>query len=161
MFYKYLTKCEKPNPCKFGVLKNHEAFGGSFIFFDPGFNLITEVQKCNEEIKQKAQSGNLKPEEIALKYGQLLRLAVEKFIKHELLMWDKESNFEKEIIANLSNSKSKIRKLDDSDLEVMTNIHKYCNHSNLLHADKENPSALSELMIYIDKFVKIQDKVKM
>lgn len=159
LFYKYVAKCENPNPCKFGVLKNHDAFGGSFIFFDPGFDLTAEVQKCNEEIKQNAQNGNLKPEEIALKYGQLLRLAVEKFIKHELLMWNKESNFEKEIIANLSKSKSKIQKLDDSDLEVMTNIHKYCNHSNLLHADKENPSALSELMTHIDKFVIIQNKV--
>lgn len=161
LFYKYVHKCENPNPCKFGVLKNHDAFGGSFIFFDPGFDLTAEVQKCNEEIKQNAQNGNLKPEEIALKYGQLLRLAVEKFIKHELLMWNKESNFEKEIIANLSKSKSKIQKLDDSDLEVMTNIHKYCNHSNLLHADKENPSALSELMTHIDKFVIIQNKVNL
>lgn len=159
LFYKYVAKCENPNPCKFGVLKNHDAFGGSFIFFDPGFDLTAEVQRCNKEIKQNAQNGNLKPEEIALKYGQLLRLAVEKFIKHELLMWNKESNFEKEIIANLSKSKSKIQKLDDSDLEIMTNIHKYCNHSNLLHADKENPSALSELMTHIDKFVIIQNKV--
>lgn len=161
LFYKYVAKCENPNPCKFGVLRNHDAFGGSFIFFDPGFDLTAEVQMCNEEIKQNAQNGSLKPEEIALKYGQLLRLAVEKFIKHELLMWNKESNFEKEIVANLSKSKSKIQKLDDIDLEVMTNIHKYCNHSNLLHADKENPSALSELMTHIDKFVIIQNKVNL
>ena len=160
LFYKYLAKSEKPNPCKFGILKNHEAFGGSFIFYDPGFDLMEEVQKCNEEIKQNAEKGNLKPEEIALKYGQLLRLAVEKFIKHELLMWDKESNFEKDIISNLSASRSKLQKLSDDDLEVMINIHKYCNHSNLLHADKENPSALSELMTHINKFVVIQDKVK-
>lgn len=160
LFYKYLAKCENPNACKFGILKNHEECGGSFIFFDPGFDLTEEVKKCNEEIKQNAQNGNLKPEEIALKYGQLLRLAVEKFIKHELLLWDKEKNFENEIIANLSKSKSKIQKLDDADLEIMTNIHKYCNHSNLLHADKENPSALSELMTHIDKFATIQDKVK-
>ncbi|MBU4350743.1 AAA family ATPase [Patescibacteria group bacterium] len=158
LFYKYLIKCE--NSCKFGVLKNHDVFGGSFIFFDPGFDLTTELQKCNEEIKQNANNGNLKPEEIALKYGQLLRLGVEKFIKHDLLMWNKEDNFEKEIIANLSKSKSKIQKLDDADLEVMTNIHKYCNYSNLLHADKENSSALSELMIHIDKFAQILNKTQ-
>ena len=74
-------------------------------------------------------------------------------------MWDKEKSFETEIVANLSKSKSKIQKLDDSDLETMINIHKYCNHSNLLHIDKENPSAISELMTYIDKFVTIQNKV--
>lgn len=86
LFYKYVAKCENPNPCKFDVLKNHDAFGGNFIFFDPDFDLTTEVQKCNEKIKQNVKNGNLKPEEIALKYGQLLRLTVEKFIKHELLM---------------------------------------------------------------------------
>lgn len=160
LFFKYLAKCEDPNPCKFGVLKNSDSFGGSFMFFDPGFDLESEVQKCNSEINQNAQNGNLKPEEIALKYGQLLRLAVEKFIKHELLMWDKEKHFEKEVIANLSKSKNKIQKIDDNDLEVMTNMYKYCNYSNLLHADKETPSALSEMMTHIDKFVKILNKVK-
>lgn len=84
LFFKYLTKCEQPNPSKFGVLKNADQFGGSFMFFDPGFDLVAEVQQCNQEINQNAQNGSLKPEEIALKYGQLLRLAVEKFIKNDL-----------------------------------------------------------------------------
>ena len=155
LFYKYLIKCE--NSCKFGVLKNHDAFGGSFIFFDPGFVLTTELQKCNEEIKQNAINGNLKPEEIALKYGQLLRLGVEKFIKHDLLMWDKEKKFD-ELTESLKQGKCKIAKLSDDDLEVMTNIYKYCNYSNLLHADKETPSALLELLTHIDKFVQILNK---
>lgn len=160
LFYKYLAKYENPNACKFGILKNHEKYGGSFIFFDPGFDLIAEIQKCNKEIQIKATDGNLMPEEIALKYGQLLRLGVEKFIKHDLLLWDKEKNFENSIIANLSKSKNKIQKLEDSDLEVLSNIYKYCNHSNLLHADKENPSALSELMTHIDMFVAILNKLE-
>jgi DNA repair exonuclease SbcCD ATPase subunit len=86
LFHKYLAKCENPNACKFGVLKNHEVLGGSFIFFDPGFDLTAEIKGCDQEIKECAKNGNLKPEEIALKYGQLLRLAVEKFIKHDLLL---------------------------------------------------------------------------
>lgn len=155
LFFKYLKKCDDAN--KFGILRNHEDFGGSFIFFDPGFDLTAEVQKCNEEIKQNAQSGNLKPEESALKYGQLLRLSVEKFIKHDLLMWDKETKFE-ELTESLKQGKSKIAKLSDADLEVVTNIYKYCNYSNLLHADKETPSALSELLTHIDKFVQILNK---
>ncbi len=158
LFFKYLAKCENPNPCKFGVLKNAEPFGESFIFFDPGFDLTAEVQKCNQEISQNAQNGNLKPEEIALKYGQLLRLAVEKFIKNDLLMWDKEKRFD-EVTENLKQGKNKMVKLSDDDLGVVTNMYKYCNYSNLLHADKETPSALSELMTHIDKFVKILDKV--
>ncbi len=157
LFFKYLAKCENPNPCKSGVLKNADQFGGSFMFFDPGFDLVAEVQQCNQEINQNAQNGNLKPEEIALKYGQLLRLAVEKFIKNDLLMWDKEKRFD-EVTENLKQGKNKMAKLSDDDLEVVTNMYKYCNYSNLLHADKETPSALSELMTHIDKFVKILDK---
>jgi len=158
LFFKYLAKCENPNPSKFGVLKNADQFGGSFMFFDPGFDLVAEVQQCNQEISQNAQNGSLKPEEIALKYGQLLRLAVEKFIKNDLLMWDKERRFD-EVTESLKQGKSKIAKLSDSDLEVITNMHKYCNYSNLLHADKETPSALSELTTHIDKFVKVLNKV--
>ena len=159
LFFKYLAKCENPSPYKFGVLKNGEVFGGSFMFFDPGFDLTAEMQKCNQEINQNAQKGSLKPEEIALKYGQLLRLAIEKFIKNDLLMWDKEKKFD-EVTESLKQGKSKMAKLSDDDLEVMTNMYKYCNYSNLLHADKETPSALSELMTHIDKFVKILDKAK-
>ncbi len=159
LFFKYLAKCVNPNPSKFGVLKNVEKFGGSFIFVDPGFDLTSEIQKCNQEITQNAKNGDLKPEEIALKYGQLLRLAVEKFIKNDLLMWDKENNFDG-ITENLKQGKNKIAKLSDDDLEVITNMYKYCNYSNLLHADKETPSALSELMTHIDKFDQILDKVK-
>ena len=119
--------------------------------------MVTEVQRCNQEINQNAQNGNLKPEEIALKYGQLLRLAVEKFIKNDLLMWDKEKRFD-EVAENLKSGKNKIAKLTDDDLEVVTNMYKYCNYSNLLHADKETPSALSELQTHIDKFVQILNK---
>ncbi len=157
LFFKYLTKCENLNPCKFGVLKNADVFGGSFIFSDPGFDLVAEMKKCNEEIKNNAKNGALKPEEIALKYGQLLRLAIERFIKNDLLMWDKENSFNA-ITENLKQGKSKIAKLNDTDLEIMTAMYKYCNYSNLLHADKESPSALSELMAHIDKFVGILDK---
>ncbi len=158
LFFKYLAKCESPNPTKFGVLKNAEQFGGSFMFLDPGFDLVVEVQQCNQEISQNAQDGTLKPEEIALKYGQLLRLAVERFIKNDLLMWDKEREF-KDITQNLKQGKNKIAKLTDEDLETITNIYKYCNYSNLLHADKETPSALSELTQHIDKFVTILNKI--
>ncbi len=158
LFFKYLAKCEKPNPTKYGVLKNAEQFGGSFMFFDPGFDLVAAVQECNQEISQNAQSGSLKPEEIALKYGQLLRLAVERFIKNDLLMWDKEKDF-KDITQNLKQGKNKIAKLTDEDLETITNIYKYCNYSNLLHADKETPTALSELTQHVDKFFQILNKI--
>ncbi|HRY62176.1 MAG TPA: AAA family ATPase [Candidatus Paceibacterota bacterium] len=156
LFFKYLTKCG--NAAKFGVLKNAEQFGGSFMYFDPGFDLVAEVRQCNQEISQNSQNGTLRPEEIALKYGQLLRLAVERFIKQDLLMWDKEREFE-DITRNLKQGKNKMAKLTDEDLETIANIYKYCNYSNLLHADKESPSAFSELTKHIDKFVEILNKV--
>lgn len=155
LFFKYLKKHE--NSCQFGVLKNHEDFGGSFIYVDTGLNLVDEIQKCNEEIAANAKKGDLKPEGIALKYGQLLRLAVERFIKNDLLMWNKEKRFD-EITENLKQGKCKMAKISDDDLEAIANIYKYCNYSNLLHADKENPSALSELITHINKFTQILKK---
>lgn len=160
LFHKYLVKPDIPDKAKFGVLKNSELFGGSFIFSDPSYDMIDEVKLCNQEIATKATSGTLKLEEISLKYGQLLRLAVEKFIKHELLMWNKEGDFGSQIVCNLKSSKSKISKLTEGDLDTLTNIYNYCNQSNLLHVDKENPSALTELLSNINRFVTILDKSK-
>jgi len=159
LFQKYIAKptLTNPEPIKFGVLKNDKKYGGSFIYFDPGYDLIEELKKCNDEINITASSYALQPEGISLKYGQLLRLSVEKFIKNELLMWDREKDFG-QITDNLKQSKSKISKLDDSDLETISNIYKYCNYSNLMHADKENPSTLDELKTYINFFLKIIQK---
>lgn len=157
LFHKYLTKPDINGKSKFGILKNSDLFGGSFIFSDPGYDMIEEIKLCNQEISNKATSGALKMEEISLKYGQLLRLAVERFIKNDLLMWNNEKDF-KQIVGNLASSKSKISKLTNDDLDIMLNIYNYCNYSNLLHADKENPSALSELTNNIDRFCKIIDK---
>lgn len=158
LFFKYISKCENPNPCKLGIVKNKEEYGGAFMFYDPGFDMVEEVKKCNQEINEEAKKGNLRVEGITLKYGQLLRLTVEKFIKNELLMWDKERNFP-EVANDLKSSRSKIMKLNDEDLELIKNIYKYCDYSNLLHFDKESPSALSELMSHISKFSAVLDKV--
>jgi len=124
------------------------------------FDLKKEVRFCYKEIEQSAKAGTLQPEAIALKYGQLLRLAVEQFIKHDLLLWDKGSNFEENILSNLTKSKSKIQQLDNNDLEAISNIYRYCNYANLLHADKENPSGLSELITHINKFTEVLDKIE-
>ena len=163
LFYKYLAEYNKrddmPNRTTFTILKNKEIFGGSFMFSDPIFNLYEEITQCGNEIKEKSRDGKLKLEEVTLKYGQLLRLAVEKFIKHDLLMWNKENRFHA-ITNNLKQYKSKINNMSDEDIESASNIYKYCNSSNLLHQDKEVPSSLSELMNQIDKFVNIMKKFK-
>lgn len=157
LFFKYLSKEE--NVAKFGVLKNNEQFGGSFVYLDRGFDLMEEVKKCNEEVALVAAAGTFRPEETALKYGQLLRLAVERFIKNELLMWDKERNFE-HVLDELAPGKAKLGKLIEDDLTAITNLYKFCNWSNTMHADKEAPAALAELMTHIDKFVTIITKAR-
>ena len=158
LFFKYLKKCENPDSSEFGIAKNREEFGCSFIFSSSKFDLISELKKCYEEINNQAKKGTLKLEAVALKYGQLLRLAVEKFIKNDLLMWNMEKNFT-ELTDNLIRGKSRIRKLTDSDLDRVKSIYKYCSYSNLLHMDKEIPSAISELDNHIAEFIKISEKV--
>lgn len=159
LFHKYLAKYEIMNHTKFGVLKNREEFGGSFMFIEKIFNPITKLRECSSEIIENAQKGLLNPEEIALRYGQLLRLSVEKFIKNELLLWNKEDKFD-DITEGLKQGKNKISKLTDDDLDVVKNIFKFCNYSNLLHADKEIPCAIKELTNYIDTFIQIIDKTE-
>jgi len=75
-----------------------------------------------------------------------------------LLMWNKEDKFE-DVTDNLVTNRSKLGKLTDVDLKELTKLYKYCNYSNLLHADKEIPSAISELDKHIQSFIKITDKV--
>ena len=87
-----------------------------------------------------------------------MRLAIERFIKNELLLWNKEDNFT-QVTDNLISGKGKLIKLNDTDLERIRNIYKYCSYSNLLHADKEIPSAISELDNHIAEFIKITEKV--
>ncbi len=157
LFFKYLSKEE--NVAKFGVLKNGDRFGGSFVYLDRSFNLTEEVKKCSEEIAVTAAAGTFSPEQTALKYGQLLRIAVERFIKNEVLMWDKERNFE-QVLGELSPSKAKLGKLTDEDLVTVTNLYKFCNWSNTMHVDKEAPAALAELRTHIEKFVVIAEKVR-
>jgi len=158
LFFKYISKRIEPNPCKLGIVKNKKEYGGAFMFYDPGFDMLEEIKKCNQELNDEAQKGNLKVEAITLKYGQLLRLSVEKFIKNELLMWNMETNFP-QVADDLKFSKNKIMKLNDEDLELIKNIYKYCDYSNLLHFDKETPSALSELVSHIGRFSEILNKV--
>jgi len=162
LFFKYLSKYQESGvepPTKFGILKNKKDFGGSFVFFDSEFNLNEEIRNCNINLQDLARNGNLNIENVSLKYGQLLRLGIERFIKNDLLMWNKDKNFEQTIIENLKESKCKIIKLEESDFDSITKIYKYCNHSNLLHIDKEIPSSLSELIIHINIFISIIDKI--
>lgn len=157
LFHKYLTKKQNPNVNKFGILKNHSSFGGSFIYYDPGFDTIECLRNCHLDIQTRAQGGGLNVEDAALQYGHLLRISVERFIKNDLLLWS-TNNFDS-VVDGLKEGQSKIKKLELKDIETIEEIYQYCNHSNLLHADKEAASALTELINHIEHFVTTIDKI--
>lgn len=156
LFFKYLSK--EDNVVKFGVLKNGDQFGGSFVYNDREFDLTKEVKKCSEEITLSATAGTFRPEETVLKYGQLLRIAVERLIKNEVLMWDK-GNF-KNVLEKLASGKAQLGKLTDADMEAIIDIYNFCNWSNTMHVDKEPTAALSELKMHIGKFTDIVDHIR-
>jgi ABC-type lipoprotein export system ATPase subunit len=157
LFHKYLAKKQDPNANKFGILKNHGSFGGSFIYFDSGFDTTERLKNCQLDIQTRAQEGGLNVEDVALQYGQLLRISIERFIKNDLLLWSADK-FDT-VVAGLKEGQSKIKKLDQKDIETIVKIYKYCNYSNLLHADKEVLSALTELINHIGHFITTLDKV--
>jgi ABC-type multidrug transport system ATPase subunit len=159
LFYKYLIKKENPNPNKFGILKNTIAFKGSLIHVDTEFDLHAQLKGSHQSLITKASAGTLSLEEAAVTYGHLLRLSVERFIKNELLMWNKEDNFST-ITGGLKDAKNKIKLLTDADLEIIEKVFKYCNYANFLHADKEASSALNELLQHIDKYIIIIDAIR-
>lgn len=158
LFHKYISKTDIGGKICFWVFKNLEELWWSFIFCENSkFDLDIELAKISEEIAQRSQDWILHNEELSLKYGQYLRLALEKFIKYDILLWDKEKSFD-EVLKSLTESKKKISQLDDSEIETVINMYKYCNHSNLMHIDKESPSTLWELTKFIEQYLEIKKK---
>ena len=163
LFYKYLVKNVTPkNPAKFGILRNKEEFGGSFIYRESDFDLLDEVKGCSAEISKQAKNGTLNFQNMSLRYGHLLRMATEKLVKEDLLMWHMSGGGGtfNALIKNLKPSEGNMNRLTDEDLQTIQSIHQYCDYANYLHVDKESSSALSELRNHIDNFVKIYERVR-
>ncbi len=159
LFYKYLVKKERPNPSKFGILKNTTAFKGSLIYVDSNFDLHATLKGCHQSLVTKAAGGTLSVEEATITYGHLLRLSVERFIKNDLLLWNKDDNFSN-LTTGLKDANSKIKRLTDTDLDIIEKVYKYCNYANFLHADKEASSILTELLQHIDRYLFIIDAIR-
>jgi wobble nucleotide-excising tRNase len=158
LFYKYISKSDIAWKMCFWVFKNVEELWWSFIFCENSkFDLDIELGKLSEEIDERSKNWILQNEELSLKYGQYLRLALEKFIKYDILLWDKEKSFD-DVLKSLTDSKNKISQLDDAEIISIINMYKYCNHSNLMHVDKESPSTLWELIKFIDQYLEIKRK---
>jgi len=151
LFYKYSTKLLQCS--SFGIIKNKEQFGGSFIYREKSLVISDKLKNMSDALKKLIQNKEMNYTIFTLEYGHLLRYAVEDFIKNKLLFWDKKDFTQ--IINEIGN-----QNLSEYDLHAIKKIYDFCNWSNHLHPDKEEPASLTELQSYIDKFLGIRNIVK-
>ena len=83
-----------------------------------------------------------------VEYGQYLRYEVERFIKNDLLHWDKDFNFTKVIDGVKSN-----QKIAEADLEKIKRVYLFCNWTTS-HIDVGDDHGLSQLKDEIEDFYK-------
>jgi wobble nucleotide-excising tRNase len=158
LFYKYCSK-NMDSCLKFGIVKNRISAGGSLIYYEKDLDVYDKLENCFTEMNERIQNGTFSSDEYILQYGHLLRLAIEKFIKKDLLLWDKEDKFE-QLLSKLSANIAIIERITDADVSSILKVYKYCNHSNVLHEDKEAPTGLSELTLHMTNFVEIHRRFR-
>lgn len=149
LFFKYSSKTLSGS--SFGIVKNKDKFGGSFIYREKPLIIEDKLTQMDESLKKLIQQGEMNYTIFTMEYGHLLRYSVENFIKSKLLCWDKEFT---QVIDSIGK-----HKLEEDDLKAIRKIYDFCNWSNHLHPDKEEPASLDELKIYIDKFLEIRKTV--
>lgn len=84
-----------------------------------------------------------------VEYGQYLRYEVERFIKNDLLHWDKDFDFTKAIDGVKSN-----RNIAEADLEKIKQVYSFCNWTTS-HVDVGDDHGLSQLKDKIKDFTDI------
>lgn len=149
LFYKYATR--SLSCVSFGIIKNKEQFGGSFIYRENPLVIEEKLKRMNEALKERIKNNEMNYTIFTLEYGHLLRYTVEDFIKNKLLHWD-EKQFPQVI------NKIKKQNIDEKELEAIKKIYNFCNWGNHLHPDKEEPASLAELQSYIDKFLQVRSR---
>lgn len=149
LFYKYADK--SLNGLSFGVVKNKEQFGGSFIYREKPLCIEDKLKNMNECLKKYIQQNEMNYTIFTLEYGHLLRYTVEDFIKNKLLFWDKKDFTQ--VIDKIGQ-----QNLSEDDLKSIKKIYDFCNWGNHLHPDKEEPASLNELQTYIDKFLEVRNR---
>jgi predicted ATPase len=153
LFYKYLVKSLQPS--SFGILRNQNSFGGSFIYPENRrLTILDRLKGIPDKIKEQLQAGEMDAQAFTLEYGHLLRYAIEKFVKDGLQGWNVVT-FEQRI--------QKFRDkppLTDREYDSIKSIYDFCNWSNHLHPDKEDPAALNELLVHVETFIQIAEPHK-
>jgi energy-coupling factor transporter ATP-binding protein EcfA2 len=151
-FFKFLSKKFKKNSEEFLILKNKSQFGGSFYceFFKKNlFNKLENFEKDKIEIIKNNNKYDYETK--IIEYGQILRYEVEKFIKNDLLSWNKSHNFS-QIVDGL-----KTNAIDNTDFDKIKKIYNFCNWTNS-HADIGESYSLNDLENNIENFVEIKSK---
>jgi len=149
LFYKYADK--SLNGVSFGIVKNKDKFGGSFIYREKPLCIEDKLKTMNESLKKHIQQNEMNYTIFTLEYGHLLRYTVEDFIKNKLLYWDKKDFTQ--VIDKIGQ-----QDLSKDDLKTIKKIYNFCNWGNHLHPDKEEPASLNELETYIDKFLEVRNR---
>jgi wobble nucleotide-excising tRNase len=147
-FFKFLRKKFGKKCNEYNILRNKKILGGSFICKSKPEKFIEKLKNIESHIQ------NIPPEslDIELKiveYGQYLRYEVERFIKNDLLHWDKDFDFTKAIDGVKSN-----QNIAEADLEKIKQVYLFCNWTTS-HVDVGDDHGLSQLKDKIKDFTDI------
>lgn len=147
-FFKFLRKKFGRKCNEYNILRNKKILGGSFICKSKPEKFIEKLKNIENHIQ------NIPPEslDIELKiveYGQYLRYEVERFIKNDLLHWDKDFDFTKAIDGVKSN-----QNIAEADLEKIKQVYSFCNWTTS-HVDVGDDHGLSQLKDKIKDFTDI------
>jgi wobble nucleotide-excising tRNase len=147
-FFKFLRKKFGKKCGEYNILRNKNILGGSFICKSKPEKFIEKLKSFETHI-QNIPPVSFDVELKAVEYGQYLRYEVERFIKNELLHWDKDFDFTKAIDGVKSN-----QKIAEADLEKIKQIYSFCNWTTS-HVDIGDDHGLSQLKDKIKDFISI------
>jgi len=149
LFFKFLQKRYSEKNCsEFNILRNKKEFGGSFICKSGREKFINKLRNI-EQYLVDISKGKIDIELIIVEYGQYLRYEVERFVKNELLQWNKSDNF-----GNAIEGVKKNKTISDDDLDRIKEVYSFCNWTTS-HVDVGEDHGLEQLKQNINTFIPI------
>jgi len=147
-FFKFLRKKFRRKCNEYNILRNLKILGGSFICKSRPEKFIEKLKNIETHIRSIPPE-SLDVELKIVEYGQYLRYEVERFIKNDLLHWDKDFDFTKAIDGVKSN-----QNIAEADLEKIKQVYSFCNWTTS-HVDVGDDHGLSQLKDKIKDFTDI------
>lgn len=147
-FFKFLRKKFYKKCNEYNVLRNENTLGGSFICKSKSKKFVNKLKDFENHL-QHIPPESLDIELKIVEYGQYLRYEVERFIKNELLHWDKANDFTKAIDGVKSN-----QSIASDDLDKIKDVYAFCNWTTS-HVDVGDDHGLSQLKDKIKDFTDI------